>query len=866
MPHSSEDRAPVRPVGRHEAHWLLVVLVAFYATRALAATPQVVSEHPRLFLRSSDIPALKSRCQAEPTVKRAYSILREFAYGEAMQSNLWVAPDELSAVLVAYIVEGRDPRLLSRARRYLKAFSEVKGDSWTRPRMLKALAHAYDWLHEDLTEEERQECAARMSELATEMRKQYRHSDYNNHVYVEYGPLLYAGLALSGDGVDDALARTALREGESLLKEHFVPTVNQLGADGDGGWHESMSYWSFFAYEFAQQLEAWRTATGEDLFAACPGLKGAARWLLYSTRPHDRSMAPVGDINTPARWGWQETAYLPLLAARYRDDIAQRAASLVRPTQPARTWPYVLWFDPSVESAELSSLPLGRLFPGVGWAAMRSSWEEDAVWALFVCGDYYSGHQHSDQNSFVISRRGDLAVDAGEYGAKETRFHNTILIGEPQRPYGNDPTRFYTAIKPGSEFDTGDILAYEENRLFTYVVGDASNAYGAFREGRRLEDAPSFMRRFIFLKPATFVVDDQVRSGSDRGTIRWLLQSQGMPRTAEDRIRIADGEGELVCENLLPKTATIRNTRQVGGREGRMSYRTEIVARDHEGEVRFLNVLHTRDRGAERSSARSELKERDGVLNLTVSTEERVFRLVLPPGRIGGGTLEVAKKEGGLLLGERLLPAGVLPYGREGARLLERWDSAYRNDGRPAWDKGKPATELRRAVEAGTIPPGRAVVLGCGTGTNAVYLARQGFDVTAIDIAPTALTRASGKAEKGGVRVRWLLASVLAVPELGPFDFIFDRGCYHAVRRQSAAAYVESLRRLSRPGTRFMLLAGNANEPPPHYGPPRVKETELRAELSPLFEFESLREIRFDSIDPEEKGALAWCALLVRKE
>lgn len=79
------------------------------------------------------------------------------------------------------------------------------------------------------------------------------------------------------------------------------------------------------------------------------------------------------------------------------------------------------------------------LFRGVGWAAMRSRWEKDAAWALFICGDHYSGHQHSDQNSFVISLKGDLAIDAGEYGAKETSFHNTVLIGDGQRVHGNDP-------------------------------------------------------------------------------------------------------------------------------------------------------------------------------------------------------------------------------------------------------------------------------------------------------------------------------------------------------------------------------------------------------------------------------------------
>jgi SAM-dependent methyltransferase len=213
----------------------------------------------------------------------------------------------------------------------------------------------------------------------------------------------------------------------------------------------------------------------------------------------------------------------------------------------------------------------------------------------------------------------------------------------------------------------------------------------------------------------------------------------------------------------------------------------------------------------------------------------------------------------------RRLPAGVLPSGPEGMRLMERWDSRYRADSRPGWDKGFPSSHLKAAVEGGVIRPGRSVVLGCGSGTNAVYLAKQGFDVTAIDIAPTALNLAEEKAEKAGVEVRWLLADVLALPaDLGAFDVIFDRGCYHGVRRVSAKGYVKSLKRLSRPGTQVLILAGNANEER-RYGPPRVTEEEIRGDFSPAFDFVRLDTVRFDSGEPDGEGALAWAIRLRRK-
>lgn len=198
-------------------------------------------------------------------------------------------------------------------------------------------------------------------------------------------------------------------------------------------------------------------------------------------------------------------------------------------------------------------------------------------------------------------------------------------------------------------------------------------------------------------------------------------------------------------------------------------------------------------------------------------------------------------------------------------KLVERWDSRYREDRRPAWDTGQPSSELKRLVGEKVLRPCRVVELGCGTGVNAVYLAKQGFDVTAIDVAPTALGLAQQRATEDGVNVRWIQADVLVPPTLEPFDLIFDRGCYHGVRRQNASRYVEVLEELCRPGGRVLILAGNANESGEPYGPPRVDETELVDDFAAAFDFEQLREIRFDSADPDDQGALAWSVLLRRK-
>jgi SAM-dependent methyltransferase len=178
-----------------------------------------------------------------------------------------------------------------------------------------------------------------------------------------------------------------------------------------------------------------------------------------------------------------------------------------------------------------------------------------------------------------------------------------------------------------------------------------------------------------------------------------------------------------------------------------------------------------------------------------------------------------------------------------------RWDERYRS-GETPWDTGQPSSELLRVLTEERLPPGRAVELGCGTGSNAVWLARQGFDVTAVDLSSLAVERARRRAEEAGVPVRFLVADVLQPPEdlVGPFDFFFDRGCYHVVRRDDVRAYLATLQRLTQPGSVGLVLAGNATEAHDP-GPPVVSEEEIRAELGSLFEVLRLRAFRFDEAE-----------------
>lgn len=193
------------------------------------------------------------------------------------------------------------------------------------------------------------------------------------------------------------------------------------------------------------------------------------------------------------------------------------------------------------------------------------------------------------------------------------------------------------------------------------------------------------------------------------------------------------------------------------------------------------------------------------------------------------------------------------------------WDRQYLTGAASPWDTERPSTELRRVLDERPVVPGATLELGCGTGTNAVWLAEHGFSVTAIDISRVAIRQAQEKAAARGVPVEFVVADLRRWEDLGgPYGFFFDRGCYHAVRRSDLDGYLHTLEKLTAQGAWGLVLAGNAKEPEDAIGPPVVEEREIREEFGRLFEIVQLREFRFDAPREGEPRYLAWSCVLRR--
>lgn len=123
---------------------------------------------------------------------------------------------------------------------------------------------------------------------------------------------------------------------------------------------------------------------------------------------------------------------------------------------------------------------------------------------------------------------------------------------------------------------------------------------------------------------------------------------------------------------------------------------------------------------------------------------------------------------------------------------------------RPPWDKGISPPELLEFIA--THPAGRAIDLGCGSGTNVITLARHGWQVTGVDFAPRAISLARRKLREAGLQADLRVGDVTRLDGIeGPFDLALDIGCFHGVTNRPA--YLRQLKRILRPGGYWLLYA-----------------------------------------------------------
>jgi hypothetical protein len=520
-------------------------------------------EHPRLFFRR------------EPWGQGGLTLAevrrRGAAFADTLASEPMRSPEGAPNLAMHYLISGREASA-EQAIRLMKM--GPSGGEWTTTQgdEIEAIAISYDWLAAAGPVFSAEDRTAVQDLLARSGRASMRAlasgaSIYHTRMYAWANGALFAGLALHGDRPE---AAELIDFGIRYYTERLIPARQHAA----GAWFNALSYGKkYMCRSVFSFLTAWHSATGEDLWAKATESgndwpESMLLYLMYMLRP-DHRFATYGDIFDSMWRSDQGTRRVVAQAvAETRNPYGQGFLQELQAQHGRKTYDresrwYQIFEDPSIPSRPRSQLPLARLFSpkALGAVVMRSGWGPEDTWVLFKCGDYGDNHGHFDQGHFEIFRRGQLALDSF-YGAKETLYHNTILVNDPEDPSDRGNQRsFSRQIHASLEsyladpiVRTGRILDFRDAGGTTCVLGDVTPAYAPGK-------VQSFTRQVVFLDRKVIVIFDVVTVANARFRRRFLLHYPAAPSVDGQSFRWASNGGQLIVRTMLPEKAAIADIR-----------------------------------------------------------------------------------------------------------------------------------------------------------------------------------------------------------------------------------------------------------------------------------------------------------------
>lgn len=197
--------------------------------------------------------------------------------------------------------------------------------------------------------------------------------------------------------------------------------------------------------------------------------------------------------------------------------------------------------------------------------------------------------------------------------------------------------------------------------------------------------------------------------------------------------------------------------------------------------------------------------------------------------------------------------------------IEEGYGERYKSGDTP-WDVGQPDFNLIEVVTQKPVPPCKVLDIGCGTGDNSLWLARNGFQVTGTDTSDIAIDKAKEKASKAGVACDFVLVDFLKHKiEGAPFGFVFDRGCFHSFGSENdRSRFARNVAAHLEEAGLWLTIAGNADEHRRSPGPPQRTAGDIVLAVEPCFKVLSLTSSHFGSDSPHPPRA--WRCLMQKRD
>ncbi|MGD9497479.1 MAG: heparinase II/III family protein [Armatimonadota bacterium] len=641
-------------------------------------------DHPRLFLNEDSWPAV--RAMSEGPLAEHYAKVRARVDAIPAEPEVRDWGDESALAAYCWRMTG-GARYLDLTRALLDRTVEFchaqiaarKAVNWYSRSRIAALA-AFDWIFDDVPADWREQWGRSMLDHIADVQpggvpniERVNRSGPTTGFYGTPSLLWFAGLAMLDAGIDDARALEYLVRGRELnlqLLEH-----RRAASGDDGGAASPTLGYAFGAYPWAEFgfLHTWESATGERLADEWPYLALLGNYVMWNYLPGIREFgygdAPHTD-NVTTRWEMHmHMAQIMHFYGETQPDwaaLSRYVQTLYPEFWPDRYWgftpPLLTRMELAPPALDPGRLPHARHFEAMGQVFMRSGSGEDDTYASFTAGGILSQHRHYDNLNFCIFRKGFLAIDSGtrvgnaeqlqNYYA-QTVAHNCVLIdmpGEAVSPYWNGTVH----VQEGGQYKQigSRVVAFETNDQYSYVGGDATEAY-------RPEKCELCLRQFVFVYPEHFVVFDRVRSTRPEFTKRWLLHTAREPRIDGPTIVADQEEGRIFCRTLLPENALLT---PVGGpgREflagGRnwplpagVEYselmgwgRVEVSAPQPAQEALFLHLLQAADQ-REKTMSAAELVREEGLVGVRFAAGERTAEVTFATAGEAAGRIRIAR-------------------------------------------------------------------------------------------------------------------------------------------------------------------------------------------------------------------------------
>ncbi len=580
---------------RFAAVGVLAVCFVWMAPPACAESRHAVPrEHPRLFGSKNELRDLAKRKPG--TYQRVLGVALEREGGDHEQM--------ISSALV-YAVSGDEAigrQAVELAQKYVDG--PIRTGHETFGRDLARCAIVYDLCWPLWTPEQRTRFHGYMNRTVDANVKSETSVFHNGwYSYKQWG----IGLAAYATYYENKRAPEILAALEKEFRSRVIPAF-KLAGDG-GGWAEGyyVNYWS---YDWLVFCDVALRCEGVDYFAMSPEFLGKrALASMFESYPgigehNSRRPVPIGDSGGRVFTGERDKALSArrILVNRFRDDPVHQVVHAFNETTPVsgsdvNAYKDFLWRDTTVRKGDLKGFKLSHLSAGPGFVFARSSWEEDATYFFFQCGNRFTAHQQLDAGNFLIYKYDELIGNGGHFYSfasdHEVNYlvrsiaHNTILAMDPREvwpairggkvtsndggqmhdwPHHNGSVEDAVAWKKGRKlYDIADILAFEDRGSYLYVAGDCSRAYSP----KKLQ---SFTRQIVYIRPGTFVIFDQVSTTEPGFRKTFLLQAMKKPEGTGRSFTITNGKGRLFVQSLLPDGAEVKQVcgmelYRIGGRD-----------------------------------------------------------------------------------------------------------------------------------------------------------------------------------------------------------------------------------------------------------------------------------------------------------